>query len=144
MASIWHWSAISADSACAYLSVIRAAHTDIQGGPGLKARAEHKRVLVDFGGNWCGDCQVLNYYMHQSPNKEPAGSITVLVDVNIQGTSSQNIDIGDKYGVVLKKGIATAMKRFSAAGGRRSFTDRRTASSRSMLEYAELGFDDIP
>ena len=28
------------------------------------ASATHRRVLIDFGGNWCGDCQVLDLYMH--------------------------------------------------------------------------------
>ena len=36
---------------------------------GLKqAKAEHKRVLLDFGGDWCGDCQVLDIYFHQPDN----------------------------------------------------------------------------
>ena len=82
---------------------VQAAHMDIQTAL-AKARKEHKRVLVDFGGDWCGDCQVLNYYMHQSPNKELLEKYYVLVDVNI-GHIDQNIDIGDKYGVVLKKGV---------------------------------------
>lgn len=82
---------------------VQAAHMDIQMAL-AKARAEHKRVLLDFGGDWCGDCQVLNFYMHQSPNKELLEKYYVLVDVNI-GHIDQNIDIGDKYGVVLKKGV---------------------------------------
>jgi thiol:disulfide interchange protein len=82
---------------------VQAAHTDIQMAL-ARARKEHKRVLLDFGGDWCGDCQVLNYYMHQSPNKELLDKYYVLVDVNI-GHIDQNIDIGDKYGVVLKKGV---------------------------------------
>src|SRR3974390_1295894 len=28
------------------------------------AAATHKRVLLDFGGNWCPDCQVLDIYFH--------------------------------------------------------------------------------
>jgi len=82
---------------------VGAARGDIQAAL-EKARAEHKRVLLDFGGDWCGDCQVLNYYMHQSPNKELLEKYYVVVDVNI-GHIDQNIDIGDKYGVVLKKGV---------------------------------------
>lgn len=82
---------------------VQAAHSDIQAAL-AKARREHKRVLLDFGGDWCGDCQVLNYYMHQSPNKELLDKYYVLVDVNV-GHIDQNIDLGDKYGVVLKKGV---------------------------------------
>ncbi|HEX3374991.1 MAG TPA: thioredoxin family protein, partial [Edaphobacter sp.] len=29
-----------------------------------QAGAEHKRVILDFGGDWCGDCQVLDIYFH--------------------------------------------------------------------------------
>jgi thioredoxin 1 len=68
------------------------------------AHRTHRRVIVDFGGDWCGDCQVLNIYFHQSPNAELLEKYFVLVDVNI-GHIDQNIDIGNKYGVALKKGV---------------------------------------
>jgi len=69
-----------------------------------EAKKTHKRVIVDFGGDWCGDCQVLNLYFHQTPNKELLEKYFVLVDVNI-GHIDQNLDLGEKYGVVLKKGV---------------------------------------
>ena len=31
-----------------------------------KARAEHKRVIVVFGANWCYDCHVLDAAFHRS------------------------------------------------------------------------------
>ena len=34
-----------------------------------KAAKEKKRVLLDFGGNWCGDCQVLEFYFHDPANR---------------------------------------------------------------------------
>jgi hypothetical protein len=34
-----------------------------------QARAQKKRVILDFGGDWCGDW-VLDIYMHQSQNSE--------------------------------------------------------------------------
>ena len=34
------------------------------------AQRTHKRVILDFGGDWCPDCQVLNIYFHQEPNAE--------------------------------------------------------------------------
>ncbi len=46
-----------------------------------KARAEHKRVILDFGGDWCGDCQVLDIYFHQKPNAELLAKHFVLVPV---------------------------------------------------------------
>src|SRR5208337_4303162 len=32
------------------------------------AARTHRRILLDFGGNWCGDCQVLDLYFHDARN----------------------------------------------------------------------------
>lgn len=69
-----------------------------------RAAAEHKRVILDFGGNWCGDCQVLDYYFHQQPNASLLEKNFVLVDINI-GHMDQNVDIAQKYGIPLKRGV---------------------------------------
>jgi thioredoxin 1 len=79
------------------------AQADIQNAL-AKAASEKKRVILDFGGNWCGDCQVLNIYFHQAPNDAILNANFVLVDVNI-GHYDMNTDIADKYGVPLKKGV---------------------------------------
>src|SRR5579875_2684546 len=76
---------------------IQAAQPDIQAAL-VKARHEHKRVILDFGADWCPDCQVLNIYFHQSPNAELLAKHFVLVDVNI-GRMDANLDIAHKYGV---------------------------------------------
>ncbi len=68
------------------------------------AKHEHKRVLLDFGGDWCGDCQVLNVYFHQPENQQLLAKDYVLVEVNV-GRIDQNLDLGTKYGVNLKKGV---------------------------------------
>ena len=70
----------------------------------MKAKAEHKRVILDFGGNWCGDCKVLDIYFHQSPNDKLLADNFILVDVNI-GKYDMNTDVAEKYGVPLKKGV---------------------------------------
>ncbi len=82
---------------------VGAAKSDIQSALAM-ARREHKRVLLDFGGDWCGDCQVLNLYFHQPENLKLLNQHFILVDVNI-GHIDQNLDLGAKYGVVLKKGV---------------------------------------
>ena len=72
---------------------------------GLKtAAATHKRVIIDFGGNWCGDCQVLDIYFHNQQNRPILESNYVLVHVNI-GHMDANVDIAAKYGVPLAKGV---------------------------------------
>lgn len=70
----------------------------------MKARQEHKRVILDFGGNWCPDCHVLDTYFHQSPNDKLLEDNYILVDVNI-GRYDMNTDVAEKYGVPLKKGV---------------------------------------
>jgi thiol:disulfide interchange protein len=69
-----------------------------------RASREHKRILLDFGGNWCGDCQVLDIYYHQSPNAELLAKYFILVHVNI-GHMDQNVDIARKYNVPITKGV---------------------------------------
>jgi thiol-disulfide isomerase/thioredoxin len=69
-----------------------------------QATREKKRVILDFGGNWCGDCQVLEIYFHAAPNRSLLESNFVLVPVNI-GHYDQNLDIAAKYGVPVAKGV---------------------------------------
>jgi thiol:disulfide interchange protein len=71
----------------------------------LKAAATtHRRILLDFGGNWCGDCQVLDMYFHDARNKPILDANFVLVDINI-GNMDINLDIAEKYGVPVQKGV---------------------------------------
>jgi thioredoxin 1 len=69
-----------------------------------EAAREHKNVLLEFGGDWCGDCLVLNYYMHQPPNDQLVEQDYVVVDINV-GHLDENLDLGAKYGVPIKKGV---------------------------------------
>ena len=69
-----------------------------------QAGKENKRVLLDFGGNWCGDCQVLNIYFHAPANRALLDRNYVLVPVNV-GHLDQNLDLATKYGVPLVKGV---------------------------------------
>jgi thiol:disulfide interchange protein len=70
----------------------------------VRARHEHKRVLLDFGGNWCGDCQVLDFYYHQSPNAEILTKHYVIVHIDI-GHMDRNVEIAAKYHVPITKGV---------------------------------------
>jgi thiol:disulfide interchange protein len=68
------------------------------------AAREHKRVILDFGGDWCGDCQVLDIYFHRSPNDALLNANYVLVDIDI-GRMDRNVDIATKYAVPLSRGV---------------------------------------
>jgi thiol:disulfide interchange protein len=69
-----------------------------------QASREHKRVILDFGGNWCGDCQVLDIYYHQSPNAELLAKNFILVHIDI-GHMDRNVDVAKKYKVPITKGV---------------------------------------
>jgi thioredoxin 1 len=64
----------------------------------------HKRVLLDFGGNWCGDCQVLDIYFHNEANRPILEANFVLVHVNV-GHMDENLDIAERFAVPLEKGV---------------------------------------
>jgi thiol:disulfide interchange protein len=68
------------------------------------AAATHKRILLDFGGNWCGDCQVLDLYFHDPANRPILEANFVLVHVNI-GHMDANLDIAEKYQIPLQRGV---------------------------------------
>jgi thiol:disulfide interchange protein len=68
------------------------------------AAATHKRVLLDFGGNWCGDCIVLDMYLHSGENQQLLDANYVLVRVNV-GQLDENLDIAAQYQVPVSKGV---------------------------------------
>ena len=68
------------------------------------AASQHKRILLDFGGNWCGDCQVLDIYFHDPRNLPSLNTNFVLVHVNI-GHMDENVEIARRYGVPLDRGV---------------------------------------
>ena len=79
------------------------AHADVRDALATAAR-EHKRVILDFGGNWCGDCQVLDIYFHQQPNAQLLNQSFILVDIDI-GHYDHNTDLATQYDVPLKRGV---------------------------------------
>jgi thiol:disulfide interchange protein len=79
------------------------ARSDIAGALKTAAR-EHKRVLLDFGGNWCGDCIVLDMYMHNEQNRPLLEANYVLVHVNV-GHLDENLDIAARYQVPVSHGV---------------------------------------
>jgi thiol:disulfide interchange protein len=68
------------------------------------ARHDHKRILLDFGGNWCGDCQVLDFYYHRAPNAELLAKYYIVVHVDV-GHLDHNVNIANRYRVPIGKGV---------------------------------------
>src|SRR5262245_29500105 len=64
-----------------YPDVARAA-ADIAAAQKEAART-HRRVLVDFGGNWCTDCKVLDINLRKPENAALLAERYVVVHVNV-------------------------------------------------------------
>jgi len=69
-----------------------------------RAAAEHKRVIVVFGANWCYDCHVLDTAFHRSDLAPILSANYEVVHVDI-GKGEKNQDLMRKYEVPMKRGI---------------------------------------
>ena len=82
-----------------------------QAGPDLEAALKEaaktkRRVLVDFGGNWCGDCIVLDKYLQEPANADLLHKHYVVVHVNVGDKGiTDNFPVAERYGIPLKKGV---------------------------------------
>lgn len=65
---------------------------------------QHKNVLLDFGGNWCIDCHILENAFHQPRIAPLLNSNYVVVHVDV-GKYEKNLDLAKKYHVNLEKGV---------------------------------------
>ena len=71
-----------------------------------EAARTHRRVLVDFGGNWCTDCKVLDINMRKPENAALLAERYVVVHVNVGDKGiDENFDIAKRYGIPLGKGV---------------------------------------
>ena len=105
-----------------------------------QAKSEHKRVLLDFGGDWCGDCQVLDLYFHQPPNDQLLQNNFVVVHVWV-GHIDANLGVPERYGVLIHKGVPE-LAVLSPDGRvlyaqKGEFSDLRQMESSSVTEFLE-------
>jgi thiol-disulfide isomerase/thioredoxin len=63
-----------------------------------RARKSHKRVLIDLGGNWCGDCVVLANVMQLPEMKPFLASHYEIVSVDV-GRFDKNLQIPARFGI---------------------------------------------
>ena len=69
-----------------------------------RATAEHKRVILVFGANWCFDCHVPDTAFHRSDLAPILAANYEVVHVDI-GRGEKNQDLMTKYEVPMKRGI---------------------------------------
>ena len=70
-----------------------------------KASAEHKRVILVFGANWCFDCHVLDLAF-QRPELAPILAANYeLVHVDLGPDEHKNADLVKQFDIPLDKGV---------------------------------------
>ncbi len=70
----------------------------------VRAKATNKRVLIDMGGNWCGDCRILSATMDLPEMKAFLSRHFEIVIVDI-GRMDKNLQIPGRYGVTELAGV---------------------------------------
>jgi len=63
-----------------------------------RAKKEHKLVLIDLGGNWCGDCIVLANLMELPEMKRFVASHYEAVSVDV-GRFDKNLQVPARFGI---------------------------------------------
>ena len=84
---------------------VERAKADVEGAL-VQAAKSGKRVIVDFGGNWCTDCKVLDINMKKPENAALLEQHFVVVHVNVGDKGiTDNFEVAERFGIPLKKGV---------------------------------------
>jgi thioredoxin 1 len=71
-----------------------------------EAAATHRRVIIDFGGDWCTDCKILDLRFREPTNAELLKRHYVVVHVNVGDKGIKaNFDVAERYDIPLRKGV---------------------------------------
>ena len=107
-----------------------------------RARAQHKLLMIDLGGNWCGDCRILSATLEQSPELRAFVAkhfVTVLVDV---GRFDRNLQIPAHYGITERlEGVPALLivdprsDRLLNPGAVSAIQDARNLSPQTLADY---------
>ncbi len=73
-----------------------------------RARREHKLLLVDLGGNWCGDCRILAGTL-ELPNIKRFVEAHYVVETVDTGRMNKNLQVPARYGVSRLEGVPSVL-----------------------------------
>jgi thiol-disulfide isomerase/thioredoxin len=73
-----------------------------------QARREHKLLLVDLGGNWCGDCRILAGTL-ELPNIRRFVDAHYVVATVDTGRMDKNLQVPGRYGVDKLSGVPSVL-----------------------------------
>jgi len=104
-----------------------------------KAAASGKLLLIDLGGNWCGDCRVLAGVMRQPEVAAFVEAHYVVVPVDV-GRSNRNLQIPSRYGVKHLEGVPSllvvdAHGRLLDAGHVNALADARSMTPQGLADW---------
>ena len=106
-----------------------------------RARAHHKLLLIDLGGNWCLDCRLLAGTMDLPELRKfiAARYEVAVVDV---GRMDKNLDIPAHYGITKRlEGVPSVLivdprtDRLVNAGHTAALADARSMSPQSLADW---------
>ena len=105
-----------------------------------RARKSHKRVLIDLGGNWCGDCIILDNVMQLPEVKSFVDAHYEAVSVDV-GRFDRNLEIPARFGITKRlEGvpsvlIATPDGRLVNAGHTAALVDARSMTPQAIADW---------
>ena len=106
-----------------------------------KARASGKLLLIDLGGNWCGDCRILAATMELPELKAFLDRNYETVEVDV-GRMDKNLQIPAKYGITEKlEGVPSLLivdpktDKLLNAGRTANLADARHMTPQALADY---------
>lgn len=105
-----------------------------------RAKAEHKRVLIDLGGNWCGDCRVLSGVMALPEMRRFLDAHYVVVYVDV-GRFNKNLQIPARFGITQRlEGVPSVLivdpnGKLIDAGHIEALADARSMTPQAIADW---------
>jgi thiol-disulfide isomerase/thioredoxin len=106
-----------------------------------KARETHRLLLIDLGGNWCGDCRVLAGTMELPALKAFVAAHYVVVTVDV-GRFDKNLQIPAHYGLTNRlEGVPSLLivdplsDKLLDSGHTAALADARSMSPQALADW---------
>jgi len=104
-----------------------------------RAAAQHKRLLLIFGANWCYDCHVLDLAFHR-PDFASAMAGYEVVHIDIGDDGKKNADVAKEFDTRLDKGVpvlavAESDGKVVISQQNGEFEDARSLTPETLLQF---------
>ncbi|MEJ2218607.1 MAG: thioredoxin family protein [Gemmatimonadota bacterium] len=103
------------------------------------SRRDHKLVLLDFGGNWCADCIILDRLFNDPQVADFLHANFRVVHVDV-GQFDRNLDVSKTYGNPIDKGVPAVVVLSPSGGVVASTADGSLESAHKVTPEQLLGF----